>query len=220
KDDRGLEQVAMHSPHEKVRDEALRRITDEDVLDRLEDNAPWPEVRWLAGRRVGSMPLKALDKITNGKTLQRLIEQEQEPDVASWLVNRVNDQETLRVLSGTSFPGTIAAQRRLKEREGPLGLRFMQVPGRPYEMSIFPVTIAQLREALGPEAGGAGDPRLPATKVTPEEAAKFCEFLTAKGGGLYRRPSYEEWWHACVADDENWLDVQTGQLSWAEALLG
>jgi formylglycine-generating enzyme required for sulfatase activity len=220
RDEKQRATVAMHSPHEEVRVEALRLITDEDVLERLEEQAPKPEIRWLAGRRVGSMPLKALNAITSGQTLQRLIEQEQEPEVATWLVNRVNDKETLRVLGGSSFPGTHAAQRRLQEREGPLGLRFMQVPGRPYEMSVFPVTIAQLREALGPDAGGKGDAQLPATKVTPEDAEKFCQFLTDSDGGAYRLPSYAEWWHVCVAGDENWLNAQIGRFSWEEALVG
>jgi formylglycine-generating enzyme required for sulfatase activity len=213
-------EVAMYSPHEEVRIEALRLITDEDVLERLEEKAPKPEIRWLAGRRVGSMPVKAINEITNGETLRLLIEREQEPEVATWLVNRVTDQETLRVLGGSSFPGTLAAQRRLREREGPLGLRFLQVPGRPYDMSVFPVTIAQLRQVLGPDAGGKGNVQLPATKVTHADAEKFCKFLTETGGGLYRLPSYEEWWHTCVAGDENWLDAQIGQMSWAEALVG
>lgn len=222
RDEEQRAKVAMHSPHEDVRVEALRLITREDLLEQLEEHALRPEIRWLAGRRGGSMPLKALNEITSGKTLQRLIEHEQEPEVATWLVNRVNDRETLRVLGGTSFPGTHAAQRRLREREGPLGLRFMQVPGRPYEMSVFPVTIAQLREALGPDAGGKGDLQLPATKVTPEDAEKLCQILTssAGGGGVYRLPSYEEWWHVCVSGDENWLNAQIGHLSWAEALVG
>ncbi|MEY4489506.1 MAG: hypothetical protein RIQ79_2014 [Verrucomicrobiota bacterium] len=220
RDEKQRATVAMHSPHEEVRLEALRLITNEDVLDRLEEHAPHPEIRWLAGRRTGSMPLKALNGITSGQTLRRLIELEQEPEVATWLVNRVNDKETLRVLGGSSFPGTHAALRRLREREGPLGLRFMQVPGRPYEMSVFPVTIAQLREALGPDAGGKGDPQLPATKVTPEDAEKFCKLLTGAGGGVYRLPSYEEWWHVCVAGDENWLNTQIGHFSWEEALVG
>jgi len=216
---RGL--VAMRSPIEEVRAEALRPILDEDVLSRLEEEATSPEIRWLAGRRVGSMPIKALAEIRHGPTLRRLIEQEAEPEVATWLVSKVGDQETLRVLGGSTFPGVAAAQRRLNERTGPLGLRFMIVPGRPYEMSVFPVTVGQLREALGPAAvAGKGGDDLPAAGITPEVAAQFCEFLSAKGGGTYRLPSFEEWRHACMTDDENWLDAATGQFSWAEALLG
>ncbi len=211
--------VAMRSPHEDIRAEALRPITDEDVLSRLEDEAPQPEIRWLAGRRIGSMPMKALAEIRHGPTLRRLIELETEPEVANWLVGRVGDQETLRVIGGSTFPGVAAAQRRLGERVGPLGMRFMSVPGRPYEMSLFPVTIGQLRQALGPAVAGKGADDLPAAGVSPEVARQFCQFLGAKGGA-YRLPSFEEWRHACMADDENWLDVATGQFSWAEALLG
>ena len=220
RDDEARGDVAMRSPLEEIRAEALRLINDEDVLSRLEDQAASPEIRWLAGRRLGSVPMKAAAEIRSGATLRRLIEQETEPDVSAWLVGRVRDDETLRVLGGTVFPGTAAAQRRLKEREGPLGLRFMAVPGRPYEMSLFPVTNAQLREALGPEAAGKGDGDLPAAGMTPETAMRFCEVLTSKGMGVCRLPSFEEWRHACMAGDENWLDVATGEFSWAEALLG
>lgn len=220
RDDEARGVVAMLSPLEDIRAEALRLITDEDVLSRLEDEATAPEIRWLAGRRMGSVPTKAISQIRNGATLRRLIEQESEPEVSAWLVSRVQDGETLRVLGGTAFPGTVAAQRRLKEREGPLGLRFMAVPGRPYEMSLFPVTIGQLREALGPEAVGKGADDLPATGMAPDVAVRFCEFLGTKGPGAYRLPSFEEWWHACMTDDANWLDVASGQFSWAEALMG
>ncbi len=215
---RGL--VAMRSPHEEIRAEALRPIMDEDVLSRLEEEAGSPEIRWLAGRRIGSMPIKALAEIRHGPTLRRLIEQEAEPEVATWLVSKVGDQETLRVLGGSTFPGVAAAQRRLNERTGPLGMRFMIVPGRPYEMSVFPVTVGQLREALGPAVTGKGADDLPAAGMSPEVAVQFCEYLSAKGGGTYRLPSFEEWRHACMSDDENWLDAATGQFSWAEALLG
>ncbi len=220
RDDEARGFVAARSPLEEIRAEALRQISDEDVVSRLEDEAAAPEIRWLAGRRMGSVPTKAAAEIRSGATLRRLIEQETEPEVSAWLVGRVRDSETLRVLGGTVFPGTVAAQRRLKEREGPLGLRFMAVTGRPYEMSIFPVTVGQLREVLGPEAACKGADDLPATGMTPEAALKFCERLAAKDGGVYRLPSFEEWRHACMADDENWLDAVTGQFSWAEALMG
>lgn len=210
--------VAMTSPHEEVRTEALRLITDEAVLGRLEKESTQPEIRWLAGRQLGSMPLDDLARIQNGRTLRRLIERETEPEVATWLVSRVGDQETLRVLGGSTFPGVAAARRRLGERTGPLGLRFMPVPGRPYEMSLFPVTIGQLKEALGPAAAGPGADDLPAG-MTPEIAKRFCEYLTTREKTMYRLPSFSEWRHACMADDDIWLDAATGQLSWAEALL-
>jgi formylglycine-generating enzyme required for sulfatase activity len=217
-EERGV--VAMRSPHEEIRAEALRLITDEDVLSRLEDEAAAPEIRWLAGRRLGSVPTKELAGIKNGATLRRLIELETEPEVSAWLVGRVKDIETLRALGGTAFPGTAAAQRRLKEREGPLGIRFMLVPGRPYEMSLFPITIRQVREALGPDAVGKGGDELPAAGVTPEVATRFCEFLNTRGVGHHRLPSFEEWRHACLTDDSHWLDVAAEQFSWAEALMG
>ncbi len=215
---RGL--VAMHSPHEDVRAEAFRTISDEGVWSRLEDESPWPEIRWLAGRKMGSVPTKAIAEIRSSATLRRLIEQETEPEVSTWLVGRVKDDETLRVLSGTSFPGTMAAQRRLKEREGPLGIRFMAVPGRPFEMSLFPVTNGQMRAALGAEFAGKGPDDLPATGFPPELALRFCEVLASKAPGAYRLPSFEEWRHACMAGDENWFDAATGKFSWGEALLG
>jgi|GEM_PF-4516915 Uncharacterized conserved protein len=219
-DDKSRGIVAMRSPIEEIRAEALRLITDEDVLSRLEDEAPAPEIRWLAGRRMGVVPMQAAAEIRSGATLRRLIEQETDPEVSAWLVGRVPDEGTLRVLGGTSFPGTVAALRRLKEQEGPFGLRFMAVPGRPYAMSLFPVTRRQLREALGRDAAGKGADDLPATGVTPEQALRFCERLAARGTGIFRLPSFEEWRHVCMAGDENWLDVAAGQFSWAEALLG
>ncbi len=220
RDDEARGVVATLSPIEEIRAEALRLINDEDVLSRLEDQAAAPEIRWLAGRRMGSVPTKAISQIRSGATLRRLIELESEPEVSAWLVSRVQDGETLKVLGGTAFPGTAAAQRRLREREGHLCMRFMAVPGRPYEMSLFPVTIGQLREALGPDAVGKGADDLPATGMAPDVAVRFCEFLNAKGAGTHRLPSFEEWWHACMTDDANWLDAAAGQFSWAEALMG
>jgi hypothetical protein len=220
-DDHSRGVVAMRSPHEDVRAEALRTITDEEVLSKLEDEASQPEIRWLAGRRIGSMPMDALSEIRNGRTLRRLIELETEPEVATWLVGRVGDQETLRVLGGSTFPGVAAALRRLGERVGPLGMRFMPVPGRPYEMGLFPVTVGQLREALGSAVvPGKGGDELPAVGVTPEVARQFCDYMSKHGKAQYRLPSFEEWRHACMANDENWLDVASGQFSWAEALVG
>ncbi len=220
-DDEARAQVAMRSPHEEVRAEALRPILDEEVLSRLEEEAAHPEIRWLAGRRNDSMPIKALGEIQHGPTLLRLIEMEPEPEVATWLVGRVEDQETLRVIGGSTFPGVLAARRRLDERSGPLGLRMLNVPGRPYAMSVFPVTVAQLREALGEEVAGKGADDLPAVGMSPEVALRFCDYLNKMDeGGGYRLPSLEEWRHAALTDDDNWLEAATGEFSQADVLLG
>lgn len=218
-DDESRGRIAMTSPHESVRAEALRTICDEGVLARLEEEAEHPDIRWLAGRRNDSMPIRALNEIQHGPTLRRLIELEPEADVATWLVGRVEDQETLRVIGGSTFPGDIAARRRLSECKGPYDLRFMPVPGRPYAMGVFPVTNRQLREALGPSAS-TGDDDLPATGMPPEVAARFCEALNAHGRRAYRLPSFDEWLHATLTDDENWLLAATGQLSSGDSLLG
>ena len=199
--------VARQSPDESVRWEALRTIRQPDDLRALVDSPAAPEIRWLAARRLGELCVAELPRISSARMLRKAVEVETDPVVARWMIAHLNDSLALEALaqSSESHLSSPAAQR-LREQIGPFGVRFAAIPDRPYELSSFVITVRQLRAGLPRLRLADTDEDLPATGITPEIAREFCTRMSDEGGITYRLPSFDEWFHACMADDEAWFE--------------
>lgn len=67
-----------------------------------------------------------------------------------------------------------------------------------FALAKFPVTVGEFRQYRSDHATQEPD-SLPAVQVSWDDAAAFCEWLTAETGRDYRLPSEAEWEFACRA---------------------
>lgn len=204
-DESAIASVAADSDDEQIRWLAVERLQSESKLNELERSARSADTRWQAGRKIGHAPLNDLIAITTAWPLRRIAETESVPELQQMAVRLIKERRALEALTHSAQPAVSAAARQsLQVTGGPSGISFMPIPGRPYELSLFPVTQAQARALLGNDARWQGDDDLPATNLTPEEAWRLCAMLSELEGVVYRLPSFEEWLHATVTDDKSW----------------
>jgi hypothetical protein len=212
--------VAMSSHQEKVRIKAILLVIDLNLLAQVEALAVYPEIRWLAGRAAGRLAVEWIREVKHDLTLLRLIDAEKIPAVAAWLVGHiVNAQALTNLTASKDAQVATAAHLRLRESLGATGLRLIRIPGRPYALGVFPVTAGQMHTIMGADYPLTQDSDLPATGFSPELALEFCSRISALTGQRYRLPSFEEWRHACLTNDENWLSDKPANQGEAEVAL-
>ncbi|MFP4259797.1 MAG: formylglycine-generating enzyme family protein, partial [Opitutales bacterium] len=215
--DEQLTFLAKEATHPYVRVEAISRIEDPEILESLADASSWPDVVWFCSRAVGKMPISVIRQIQSSEVLVRAARQETQKIARMAAIREIRDPWALEDLKQSEDPEVAEAAHCLgAEVEGPCGLRFLSVPGRPYQLSIFPVTGEQFskwKEDLGDPQAAEKYARLqdlPVTDIEPEQARQFCKWLSRKDDAFYRLPLFDEWRHAAVCDDENWFS--TGRL--------
>lgn len=69
---------------------------------------------------------------------------------------------------------------------------------KPYFLSVYETTIGQFQQ-FAPARQFRESPHYPAEPVTWQEAQRFCRWLSAREGHLYRLPTEAEWEYACKA---------------------
>ncbi|MEO7415174.1 MAG: SUMF1/EgtB/PvdO family nonheme iron enzyme [Opitutaceae bacterium] len=203
--------VAQNSDDEQLRWRAVERIQSELTLQRLENAAPHADVRWQVGRKLGRAPLEDFFAITNAWTLRRIAEAESVLVLQQMAVRLVSERHVLDELAFSRIPSIAAAARQvLQVTTGPVGISFVPVPERPYELSLFAITQDQARALLGEDPRWATSGDLPATGLTPVEVTKICALMQKDDGAVYRLPSFEEWLHATLAGDKRWCTLPAG----------
>jgi formylglycine-generating enzyme required for sulfatase activity len=92
---------------------------------------------------------------------------------------------------------------------------------RPFLLKTTPVTQAEWLALMGGENPSffQGDALRPVEQVSWEDAARFCEALSAQTGGAYRLPTEAEWEYACRAGttDERYGDLDAIAWYWDNA---
>lgn len=87
---------------------------------------------------------------------------------------------------------------------------------RAFQISIYPVTIAEWRAFGLGEGNDSDDAILPVTGVSWFEANEYCQWLGEKSGSTWRLPTEIEWEYACRAETDT--PFFTGQsISLSEA---
>lgn len=101
--------------------------------------------------------------------------------------------ELVRIPGGKFLMGSAEGEGYKKERPQ----HEVTVPG--FWMGKYPVTQAQYKAITGENLSLFASGSLPATRVSWNDAVKFCKRLSGKTGKHYRLPSEAEWEYACRA---------------------
>mgnify|MGYP005847083259 CR=1 FL=1 len=212
-----LYSIVKEASSHSVRCEAIARVEDVSLLQKLAEESILPDVVWFCSRRLGKLPISTLKQIDSDEILVRAARQETQKIARVAAIRGIKDKFLVNCLKDSGDAELSAVAEALgKEVEGPLGLRFLQVPNRAYQMSVFPVTgeqFAQWKEDSGDRAAAKRYAELrdfPATNVSPDEAQEFCNWLSERDKVRYRIPYFDEWKHAAVCDSPDWFS--TGRL--------
>lgn len=209
--DERLLELGQRARHPAVRRNAIERLTALEQLSEAALTGLPIDSRWYARRRLGKVDLHNLSEIRHVATLVNIAREEPLPYVRQMALRQISETDTLRQLreDDPSLAPLITAL--LSETEGPLGLRFLDIPLRPYQMGLFNVTGSQFAEwkrQTGPAEAAApyaalGE--LPVTGLGLAEAEAFCNWLSTRDtAAQYRLPFLHEWRHAALADNPSW----------------
>ena len=84
---------------------------------------------------------------------------------------------------------------------------------KPFLLATYETTVAQYKWLMDPAYKPArGDNKTPVTKVSWEDAERFCKALSKKLGRTVRLPDEDEWEYACRAGTTGPLAVWKGSL--------
>lgn len=211
-EDETLVEIAMRSSSSRSRVKAISRISEPSQLESIFRESTFPDSHWFAGRRLGRLPIQSLGQIQATDVLLRaaLEDSNKLARVAAirqiketWAKNKLLNSEDSEIAEIAHFV--------FREVLTPSGLRFLQVPNRAYQLSIFPVTCEQFslwKKSLGLQEEAdryAALADLPVTDVSIEEARQFCDWLGTQDHGDYRLPYFDEWLHAALCDSPDWF---------------
>jgi len=212
-----LKEIALHALDPNARIEAVLKIEDENELNQIAADSGFPETAWFAYRRLGTMPFDILRCIESSQTLARIAELDSQKLVRFAAIRQIKEERVVRRIVNSADPSLAAiASIVLKEFSHPVGIRFLDVPERPYQLSVFPVTCEQFGEwkssrGLTDTAAKYFELKdLPVTDLTIDEARAFCEWLSVRDNAHYRLPFYDEWEHATLTGSGDWFS--TGEI--------
>lgn len=218
-DDASLVRIAQGATSAVARIGAVTLIRDIKNLEPLQGTMHPPDIRWFSGRRLGHLPIDALREIDSSSTLLKAAEGDSNHFARMAAMRLIDDSWALEKLAGSEDARIASlAAILLKEESGPADIRFLQVPNRPYQMSVFPVTgeqFARWKESIGDLTAAEHYAALydfPITDVSIEEVNAFCRWLSRMDPmtAAYRLPYFQEWKHAAVCDAPEWFS--TGSL--------
>lgn len=216
-EDQALLRIALHSVSPRARVEAISKVNDSAQLVSVFHETKFPDAHWFAARRIGELPMQSLRKIQSSELLLRTAKEDPHKLVRIAAMRQIKDAWAMNQLANSTDQELSAvATALLKEVIIPSGLRFLRVPERSYQLSIFPVTgeqFAHWKDAIS-DSEAADRYRaledLPVTDISIDEAQEFCSWLGTQDQGRYRLPYFHEWKHAAVCDSPEWFS--TGRL--------
>ncbi|MGZ0707213.1 formylglycine-generating enzyme family protein [Coraliomargarita sp. W4R53] len=215
--DEVLVRIAQTAISARARVEAVSRVIDLSQLEILTHESNWPDTIWFAGRRLGLLPIDSLRGIESSEVLLRAVLEDSNKLARVAAIRQIKESWAMNQLAN-SDDGELAAIANLllKEVTTSSGIRYIQVPGRSYQLSIFPVTgeqFARWKESNGDFSAAErydGLKDLPVTDIPLREAREFCQWLGTLDNCRYRLPYFDEWKHAALCDSPDWFS--TGRL--------
>lgn len=204
--------LACSAPDEQIRIRAVSQVKNQALLRKISSTSPFSDSRWTASRRLKEGDLRDLLSISSSFVLAAIAGEETDEKLRALVIRGIRDEEILRKLSESTDHYTAEAARVvLGWEKGARGVYFSPIPGRPYGLSTFPVTVGEWEAVMGslPAHLSDADRDLPATGVTPEVAVVFCEKLSSLDGHRCRLPSLDEWRHAALAGNDSDLLERT-----------
>lgn len=210
-DEEILFEICLSNEDERIQLAALDRIDNHDTIKKLLCRSETASVKWAASRKLGQVDLKSFWKIENEIIVEDLTKKENDPDVANYLIRRINQQSILKEISESPTVAATAAHLRINQSVGPKGIRFTPINGRPYEMSTFFLTRGEVDELLKNPVKPS-DPQFsetPAIGLTLQDINTICARLNGIEARNYRLPTFDEWEHAC--NPTRYLDKNSKQ---------
>lgn len=215
--DQALLRIALHSVSPRSRVEAISKVNETAQLVCVFNETKFSDAHWFAGRRVGELPMQSLRKVQSAELLLRAAKEDTNKLVRIAAMRQIKDVWAMNQLANSTDPElSVVATALLKEETIPSGIRFLRIPDRKYQLSIFPVTgeqFAHWKNAINdPESADRyrALEDLPVTDISINEAQEFCRWLGTQDQGHYRLPYFHEWKHAAVCDSPEWFS--TGRL--------
>jgi hypothetical protein len=207
-----LRRLASEGRSAAARSNAVLQLESPEHLQHLYDTSQHPDTRWFAGRKLGQFPIHEILEIKCEKTLMRVAVEDTHELARAAAMRGIANKSILEQLMQSSEESIATLARLLsREEEVSSGIRFLHVPNRPYQLSVFPVTCEQYShwlEATG-QIESANEFRklkdLPVTHVSIDEAKHFCAWLGTQDQASYRLPYFHEWRHAAVAGNPDWF---------------
>jgi hypothetical protein len=215
--DEALVRIARRAISPRARVEAVSRVSDVSQLEALIHESNWPDTIWFAGRRLGRLPIDSLREIESSEVLLQAALEDSHKLARVAVMRQIKEVWAMNQLANSDDEEVASvANLLLKEVTTSSGIRYIQVPSRAYQLSIFPVTgeqFARWKESTGDfKAAEKYDALqdLPVTDVSLEEARGFCLWLGTLDHCSYRLPYFHEWKHASLCDSPDWFS--TGRL--------
>jgi hypothetical protein len=213
-DDTALFEMAMSAASSMARVEAVQQIKDCATLDRLYTEAKHADTLWFAGRRLGHLPINYLREIKSSETLVYAARMDSHKLVRGAAIRQISEEWAMKKLAASEDTelAQIAASL-LKEVTIPAGVRFLDIPDRNYQLSVFPITgdqFALWKAALGQHEQAEAYAVLkdmPVVDVSIQDARAYCDWLSSSDHAHYRLPYFHEWRHAAVADSVDWFST-------------
>jgi hypothetical protein len=204
-DESKLATFACSAKDDMIRHQAVAGLRSKEMLQNVIANSMFGDSRWIASRRLGDGQIEDLLSITNSRVLASVVAEERDADLRAFAIRGMSDEVLLQKLAeGEDDADAAAARMVLAWRKGFATIRFAPIPGRPYEVSAFPITIGEYASVNGylPDRFQECDADLPVTGLSPAEAHAFCEKLSAIEGRRCRLPSFDEWEHSILAGED------------------
>lgn len=189
---------------------AAYRINSPQLLENISNQSQYPEIRWVSSRRLGKAELDDLFSITNDNALANVANEDESSRIRSYAIRKIKKTKILERISKSTDPdNAFTANMVLSWVEGPLGIPFVDIPGRPYQMSVFPLTNEDVHKILPNYSDTELDAELPATQIHPDFFERIFDACGKMDGYKYRLPWFEEWLHAATMNHADIAEKHT-----------